>query len=136
MYRATLTRESTPKEVYDHIMAALDADSFPSYGLCRKFGFNSCAYRAEKVKACAFGIFIPDELYNDAMEGINAMSVIDILGESNKFPSFFFVSNGDLENPFINRLQGVHDALVHEWNPKKFKTEVRKLFREFNLQID
>lgn len=59
MYRATLTPESTPQEVYNHLIAAVEADSFPSSGP-DKYGTDICLYRSGD-KACAMGIFIPDK---------------------------------------------------------------------------
>ena len=53
----------TDQEVFDKVVTALRGQHYKSY----KNGI--CAYRGRKGRKCAAGHLIPDELYDEEMEG-------------------------------------------------------------------
>ncbi len=151
MYRAILTKQSTPKEVYNHLIAAHDAGSFPSYGE-RPTGNMSrgCLYRSHNgQKACYFGIFIPDNKYRPEMDcgmsgkstnlpglaGCGSLDVIDYIGKDD-FPDFFFEKAAEYESPFIQCLQNTHDRWANDGCfEEKFLPELNALFKRFGHKV-
>lgn len=148
MYRAKLTKKTTPKEWYNHIVAAFYAGSFPSYGnKVDEVEYEGCLYRGKDGEtACVVGIAIPDDKYEECMEtgkkngehfGINASSIIEYLGKEN-YPDFFFNRNEDgYGRFFIDALQRVHDK--HAENKvlfdANFLTDLKNKFTEYGFEV-
>lgn len=71
-----------------------------------------CAYRGDNGLKCAIGCLIPDELYNEKMEGIS------IHGLARKFPSLGKIFR-DVNMDMLLELQGVHDDTpVERWGER------------------
>jgi hypothetical protein len=70
----------------------------------------SCLYRTENGHKCAVGIFIPDELYNPDMEGLNSGTLIG------KFPGVLEAGGVDTEQDqdFMRVLQTAHDSAADD----------------------
>lgn len=143
MYRAKVTKNTTPKEWYDHIVAAYNAGSFPSYGMKGgKFNYEGCLYRGGE-KACVVGIAIPDNKYEEFMDTgekdgkhfcINGSSIIEYLGKEN-YPDFFFNRNED--GFFIDALQRVHDKHADDkvLFDANFLTDLKNKFIEYGFEV-
>lgn len=72
-----------------------------------------CRYRASDGSKCAIGCLIPDEKYEDWMEG----NVIRNLVEDDRFP--FPEWRGDSNGEFLQRLQRIHDSYTTDkWAEK------------------
>lgn len=136
MYRARLTKESTPQEVFDHIKAAAKAGSFPSYNS----ETGKCFYRRED-KACLFGIFIPDEVYDEEMDfnkgkytSVNADNIMQKCGM--EYPEFL-LDICSFHVPMINRLQNVHDTYAHNKVPfdDAFISEIKEIFENYDYDV-
>lgn len=77
--------------------------------MCNPKTYNGCAYRSEDGKKCAFGIFIPDSVYDIEMEGNSAGDIIDGYPEVKEQ----FVFGAGL---FADRMQSIHDNFsVDNW---------------------
>lgn len=66
---------------------------------------HSCVYRGPEGKKCGVGLFIPDELYNRAMEGLTALKIIQ------EYSELELVMPLDVAG--MNRLQSIHDTSTH-----------------------
>ncbi len=54
----------TKQQIFDKVVTHLFKQKIPSIGSC-----GECSYRGNNGLKCALGIFIPDEIYNNNMEG-------------------------------------------------------------------
>jgi hypothetical protein len=119
------------QEMFDKVVDHLAAQKRPSVD-----NKLECRYRDPEGRKCAFGIFIPDELYDPGMESIRAQSLISgscgtgevacetgvywIPAELKKHLSQFA---GD--QSFLQTLQGVHDS-AHNINPDQPELMVKE----------
>ena len=85
-----------------------------------------CMYRGSNGTMCAVGCLIPDELYNEGMEG---QLVGGLLAENLKLQSLLNLDAVG-ENLLI-RCQAVHD----NYAPKDWKKLLKEIAEEFDLQM-
>ncbi len=115
------------------VLNALENGLFPSFreGIIEKD--KMCAYRGNKGRKCAIGCLIPDEEYNESMEGASASSLLTT-GSDYKAVSTLKIFNDN----FLNKLQIIHDDIcirnkyAQEWTQlekEEFKERVEKLFK-------
>lgn len=101
----------TPQEIFDTVVTTLlkqgtrSVDKNKSY-----YGNPPCVYRNDQGHKCAAGILIPDDCYDEEMEGNSFKHLL--LMEKYNFPEYLY-SNKDL----INELQFVHD-MNSSWDEK------------------
>lgn len=88
-----LTRQEVFNKVYQHFILEQNPHSVGSNGECR--------YRTPEGRKCAIGIFIPDDLYYEGLEGRTAITVLDEIGES--------IGLDPMDTNFLVDLQRCHD---------------------------
>lgn len=142
-YRATLTKDSTPQNVYDHLKNATQCGNFPSMGK-HTDGHPMCVYRNPEGMACAAGIFIPDDKYDKSMESRTLdMLINDKTLDKDMFPDFLIKENL-LRSSLLRRIQAVHDSIAFVRNEdltyksfdgEKFLTEVKRLFVQYGHEV-
>lgn len=90
----------------------------------RKGGMSQCRYRAAGGRdKCAFGVLIPDEKYDPAMEGKPACEVIN-----RYLPEF------KRQEYLINTLQMVHDCHpTKTFNRNKLKDALKDVAKRFRI---
>ncbi len=90
---------------------------------------GSCAYRGEDGRRCAIGVFIPDEYYDESMEGITLGCIPDnvdeLAGDEVRFCQALRNNGIDVYNDktieLLRMLQRVHDAhLIKNWPEKLY----------------
>lgn len=87
-------------------------------------GIEICAYRGNNGLMCAVGCLIPDEIYNEDIEGLRAVNVIEKY--MCNYPTYLFYSR------FLEELQYVHDSMsVDLW-----KDELISLAKKEGLQFN
>lgn len=112
------------QEVFDKVVEHLVAQGQPA-----REGFK-CFYRGPNGTKCAVGCLIPDELYDEAMEGRSA-SILE-----SKFPQLQpLFSNVDPE--VLWQLQNVHD-LSSNWDKNGLgnggKNHLDRIAEHFDLE--
>ena len=82
-------------------------------------GSNACAYRGEDGMKCGVGFLIPDELYDEDMEGLNAEGLIK------RWPSL------GLEDVAVlcTEIQAMHD----EFDPDYWASELALMAKAYDL---
>jgi hypothetical protein len=76
-----------------------------------------CRYRGTKGMSCAFGILIPDELYETAMEDKGVAKLVETWPEIKKWLSISCGSDVD----FLQGLQKIHDST----HPTKWESALK-----------
>jgi hypothetical protein len=85
-------------------------------------GGHACSYRGQNGTKCAFGIFIPDEDYNEEFEGCS----VHTLAKERKV-KFIGLAN---EN-FYQKLQTIHDSYHGEYaKTLSFRQHLNNTFPE------
>lgn len=96
-----MTTYRTRQEIFDLAYTGLAAQGFELSLLPDKGdgSLTGCAYRGEDNRRCAIGHCIPDDAYNDGLEGLRVFNP-DVLAAANISP---------VDSPFARALQQVHD---------------------------
>ena len=63
--------------------------------------YVECAYRGQEGTKCAIGCLIPDDMYNESMEGVPARDLMRISPTAGVL--------GDLDEDLLTKLQEIHD---------------------------
>lgn len=121
----------TQQEIFDRVARHLIGQKHPSFDPFSK----ECLYRGPNGAKCAAGIFIPDHLYHQGLEGKS----VNLLGRD-VFPNVN-VADADVRM-LLRGLQSIHDDSVSrsDVEPISYEDEWRrrlKLFAlDFNLSAD
>lgn len=111
----------TPQEIFDKVATHL----FAQGEMAMDPNTDTCRYRTQDGKKCAIGCLIPDELYDQRMEGC---SVSGLVGAKFLLPSFF---NENIH--FLDNLQRVHDGIGCWSSEESLRTELAKVADTYNL---
>lgn len=114
----------TPQEIFDTVATHL----FTQGKRAMDPNTDRCAYRTPDGKKCAIGCLIPDELYDQGMEGYSVSCLVDA-----KFllPSFF---NRNLR--LLSSLQSVHDGIGCWSSKESLRAELAKVADIYNLSTE
>lgn len=93
----------------------------------RSVGNNEyCVYRGPGGKKCAIGALIPDEIYDERMEGKTILELIDMANnEDIALPEYF-----EDEEALLERLQTLHDQCCH-LGSESMELELRDIAKAF-----
>lgn len=94
---------STPQELFDHVVTHLFTQKVQS----RDGDGPQCLYRGPSGTSCAVGCVLPDEYYDEAMDGKSDSTDLYSVIENFKLPEYI-VKNQDL----LVALQKFHDKYV------------------------
>ena len=118
--KSSLTKEDqmTKKEYFDLLVSTSEAGNFPAIE-----GSKQCKYRAPNGNKCAFGLLIPDGLYDPSMEGSTAQYLL------RKYPSLQEIVK-DIDQNIIEEVQALHDKMAWEkpWNHAEFVHKLKGIF--------
>lgn len=137
----------TPKQVYERLVLATNDGTFPSI----EPNHGVCKYRQGKCR-CAFGLFIPDDIYCEEMEQTSVVSMFDKRLWYNHAPKFQQIEDkiDKLKSvlpswshaSFWQSIQGCHDASVNisgdrivEWNKQAFILHIEEVFSRYAFSI-
>lgn len=95
----------TPQEIFNTVAKHLIAQGQPAMDMDED-GELQCMYRAPDGSKCAFGVLIPDEIYESWMEGKNPGSLIAMIDDLAPFKE---------HDELIADLQWAHDNWA--WTP-------------------
>ena len=123
MFDAIIASE---QEVFDYVIGHLSSQGKQSI---RMEEFEFCAYRGANGAKCAVGVLIPDEFYNDGMEG----DCVDGLIEN--FPRECLITGIIKHKNILNSLQNMHDSLSTWQNQDSFSYEAQRIADLYNLTI-
>lgn len=88
-------------------------------------GSPSCAYRGENGSKCAVGLFIPDEVYRDAMDELDPKwNGTDVETSLQRFPELG--QHMPLEVEALQKLQSIHDGEKLQYETDLRPTETIK----------
>ena len=97
---------------------------------------NYCRYRDFDGRSCAIGCLIPDDMYEEGMEGTGVTGLVETYPEINDmFPSEAFnlmdESEDDINDnsSFMSRLQIIHD----EYEPQHWHNQLAEVALDFGL---
>lgn len=117
----------TRQEVFDKVYSYFLFEDKPF-----SIEYNVCLYRGPNGEKCAFGIFIPDDLYHGGLEGRPANIILE------KFAPELNLNPED--GQFFSELQKCHDyaallpaEYVYKKGPLRFSLEL--LASKYNLEI-
>lgn len=115
-------------KVYEHYITN---NQLPSYYIGDTWAIH-CRYRGPNGTKCAFGLFIPDELYHSGMEGLGPGSIVKM--HEPKFARFCSY----LQSCHDNAARTVHRGQILP-NTSNFKKDLldnlAALARKFNLVL-
>lgn len=131
-----MTQTKTKQEAFDQVVDHLFAQGGPA----KRGRGGQCRYRDQQTgRKCAFGVVIPDELYDTTMEDRAVRSVL------NKFPALEYLRE---HKDLYAALQQAHD-LAHEnglrWvnaygfsgsNPRGIAVRLAFIANEFGLKFN
>jgi hypothetical protein len=112
----------TRQEILDIVAPALINQGCQSYST----SLNTCVYRGPNGTKCAVGHLIPDEIYNDDMEGLNVKSLSGIDGVPE-----YFRDNKILK--FLSDLQMLHDD-IDSWH--NIRKSLKKFAKNRKLKVN
>lgn len=119
----------TAQEVFDKVATHLLTQNKRS--LREEFGFvNGCAYRGDSNLKCAAGCLIPDEEYDEAMEGAGIMVQA---GRPCSLATSILIKRGYKDHlGLISTLQTVHDTT----DPTEWGYELKRVASLTGLKTD
>jgi len=85
---------------------------------------DRCMYLSEEGNKCAFGLLIPDELYDPSFEGETVEKLIP-----NHLPASLIPEGMNLDQ--VYDIQNIHDTLAlrnKSWNHDKFMSRITEVF--------
>lgn len=105
---------------------------------------GTCLYRASDGRKCAFGVLIPDELYNPILENTTVDHIFGLFSSRLKeqdrqkydmvaatIRAYFGPLNVE-EVEFLRTLQQVHDNKPTEW----WEIELARIAGKYDLEVD
>lgn len=102
------------QEVYDTVVQHLYAQGGKSYGDfpddAGAKGSSGCLYRSPDGRKCAVGALIPDDIYEEAMEGL---SITGLVSNYERVLPSAITANHEL----LGMLQESHDNYMEEYIP-------------------
>ena len=109
----------TRQEIFDEVVAHLRKQGCRSMRSYDGTGTLKCAYRGAEGTRCAIGCLIPDDRYDESLEGDNAEdpTVREAAG----------ISSGD--TLLAIRLQNIHDGA----DPESWESSFSKVAADFEL---
>ena len=117
---------ASAQEVFDYVINHLVTQGARS---TLQDAIIDCAYHGEGGTKCAVGILIPDDMYNDLMEGCDVLDLV------RKFPQACSVGGIDQHVDLLLDLQKLHDAApVWSWEGV-FQDYVSGVARRHNLNV-
>ena len=121
---------STMQKIYDHIWNHFIVEGNP-------FGYDHqeyiCKYRTTGGAKCAVGCLIPDDLYDEEIEGIGVADWFEI-GHAWRIEKNF----GSIEGtPILNlvAIQHAHDHAAENGDISEFKEELIEFARQWDLLL-
>lgn len=126
MFDASIASE---QEVFDYVIGHLVSQGRQSIDKKAKGGWVPCAYRGENGAKCAVGALIPDEIYDDGMEG----SPVDMLIE--QFPRECVITGIIKHANLLIDLQKLHDDSRVWRDNGRFKDRVVIIAKNNNLNV-
>lgn len=112
----------TKQEMFDQAVGGLIKQGRRAHN---KYG--DCKYRTDDGLKCAFGMLIPDEIYNPKMEGWSVTSWMEDGGSTAyDFTKHFSEQNLD----FGEKLQEIHDSRIYTWD------EMLDTYKKFAIEQD
>lgn len=109
----------TKQEYFEKLKIAAYNGTFPSTSK-DVYGTTTCRYRADKTacckKRCAIGILIPDEVYDEFIEGNAICRIIN-----------FFEIPDNMTLDDLALVQSLHDSMATEWNADEFIKGIKNL---------
>lgn len=117
----------TKQEVFTKVWTTLQARGFTRAGITTYDGGFRCQYHSP-VGPCAIGIFIPDELYDPAMDEQLWQTQLAI----ERAPELLALAELEYIGLFFEDLQSAHDQGV---TPRDMEIQLRKFARDYNLEI-
>lgn len=121
-----VSKPMTQQEVFN---AAIEALAKQGRRSVTQPGAGGCVYRGPEGACCAFGFFIPEDVYDPEMEGSIAETVI----QNDGFPAW--MKDQDMMRMF-ERLQNAHDLAYLSYEDKfstsldRFGKTVRRQFAD------
>lgn len=135
--------------VFDKVVEHLAVQKVQSAKRNEARGDHSCLYRGPNSTKCAFGIFIPDELYSEALEG-TTVSTLMACARNKRKNSMNYGYSAPLRNAMtteiiavlepldvheylLRQLQKIHDA---ETGPAFWGLQLAELAKDEGLEFD
>lgn len=114
-----------PQEIFNTVVKHLFAQGERA-GIKSPNGAFYCQYRTPDGKKCAAGALLPDEYYNERMEGTNWQSICQ--------DGHFSIPDWMKEHSIlIDDLQTAHDLLENWKSVNSMKTVFRQIAQRYNL---
>jgi len=123
MFDASIASE---QEVFDYVIGHLVSQGKQSL---QTEGWEPCAYRGENGTKCAVGALIPDEVYNDGMEGNPVDGLIE------RFPRECLITGIIKHANLLIDLQKLHDDQSVWKDNGRFKDRVVAIAKNNNLNV-
>ena len=117
---------ATAQEVFDYVIGHLVSQGKQSIQM---EGGESCAYRGDNGAKCAVGVLIPDEVYNDVMEGDSVDGLIE------NFPRECMITGIKKHKDILNSLQNMHDSFSAWQNQDSFSRKAQHIADLYNLTV-
>jgi hypothetical protein len=120
----------TKREYFDLLVRTSAAGLFPAVEESEEStGFVGCRYRTPDGRKCAGGLLIPDEDYDEVMEGRMIITVLERWDLKDHVPEGMTPED-------LSFVQGAHDSrarLRTDWDHEEFVADLLRIrcFREF-----
>lgn len=125
-----MTNQEAFSTVWEHFVVNKAPESVGKYVYAGLGEAEGCVYRGPNGTKCAFGVLIPDDLYEKSFEGRGADFVMRELSEKG-YSEFDGLNEG-----FVRSLQAAHDRSTQA---QDFSASVELLLRDlakgYNLTI-
>jgi len=134
----------TNQEIYDKVLFGLRKQGHASAMYDEHGEFESCAYRGDNGDRCAVGMLIPDEIYNQEIEGLGLYSIVNSEDFCESTPPFtrmrvamlrqILKESGIKKNQlhFVRELQIAHDDGLNH-STKLFEERMQGIAKEYDL---
>jgi len=142
-------QEVTAQEIFDEVATHLAKQKVQSAKRNEARGDHSCLYRGPNSTKCAFGIFIPDELYSEALETTTVSTLMACARNKRKNSVNYGYSAPlrnamtteliavleplDVHEDLLRQLQKIHDA---ETGPAFWGLQLAELAKDEGLEFD
>jgi hypothetical protein len=87
---------------------------------------TTCAYRGADGLKCAVGALIPDEIYNEEIEGKSITRLL--ISERNTFPELSKLFEG-VDEQLLDGMQNIHDYS----EPNQWEYNFKSIAEDYNL---
>ena len=116
---------ATAQEVFDYVIGHLVRQG----GRSVSASGTDCRYRGSDGSKCAVGVLIPDEVYNDVMEGDSVGGLIE------NFPRECLITGIKKHKDILNGLQNMHDSISTWQNQDIFSHGAQRIADFYNLTV-